>query len=484
MVGGEIAVSRVIYDSRQAQTGSLFVAVPGSAHDGAAFVGDAIARGAAAIAAERGVPVPDGVGLLLVPDARQALGPLASALLGNPSEQLRLIGVTGTDGKTTTCRLIAAALASAGRRVGWLTTVEMGTGDLLVPNPYSRTTPEASDLQEALAGFVAAGVEDAVVEVSSHGLALHRVSGCNFDAAVFTNLSPEHLDFHDTVEAYARAKARLFEMLDTPTHKRWSRMGVVNADDPSSVLMAASSPVGIVSFGLETAADVTATHLELQEDRSRFVLVTPIGQWEVTTPLVGRHNVSNWLAAAAVALGWGLDMEAVASAAETVAAPAGRYQRVRASQPFEVIVDFAHTPQALTATLETLRSLSTGRLYLVFGMAGKRDTRNRPSMGAIAARMTDFFIISTDDPQEEDPAAIAGEIEGGARAAGANEGSDYVVLLDRRSAIRAAIGAARAGDVVLLAGKGHERRMLLAGTAEPWSDEEEALEALRSLGYR
>jgi UDP-N-acetylmuramyl tripeptide synthase len=367
---------------------------------------------------------------------------------------------------------------------------------------------------------------------------------------VFTNLAPEHLNFHGSMEAYAEAKSRLFGMLDSPTQKDVQRFGVVNADDPASVVMVGASPAAIVSYALDYEADVRATELELGLGGTRFQLVSPIDELEVETRLVGRHNVYNWLAAACVALGWGIDLEAVVEAAASVEAPRGRMERVQAGQRFEVIVDFAHTPQALETTLRTLRDIalpsgspwvsppprrfappqpspvegegagrvpptSTGgirphptplpegegagahpwrgragvggtfspALYLVFGMAGGRDAANRPRMGELAARYAEFFVISTDDPIHEDPAQIAADVAAGARAAGAVDGEQFVVELDRRAAIELVLRRARPGDVVLLAGKGHEQRMLVGDRAEPWNDEAVARDILGEMGF-
>jgi UDP-N-acetylmuramoyl-L-alanyl-D-glutamate--2,6-diaminopimelate ligase len=484
LAGPDVDVVRVAYDSRRAQPGDIFVAVPGAQHDGARFIAEALSRGAVAVATEREMEAPNGPGLLVVPSARPALADLANVLLGRPSEHLRLMGVTGTDGKTTVSQLIGQVLAASGRKVGWLTTTDVRIGGVIEANPFGHTTPEAPDIQEILARFVKAGVEDAVIEVSSHALVLDRVRACSFDAAVFTNLSAEHLNFHGSMEEYGAAKARLFEMLDTPSGKQWLRMGVVNADDPASVTMASASPAGVVSYALDNPADVTARRIELGLSGSRFRLITPVGEVGVETRLVGRHNVSNWLAAAAVALGWGIDLDVVAEAAATASPPPGRMQRVQAGAPFEVVVDFAHTPQALSVTLDALRTFTEGRLLLVFGMAGGRDPANRPRMGELAANKADFFVISTDDPIREDPAEIAAAVAAGAREAGAVQGEKFVIELDRRKAIDLVMSRAVAGDVVLLAGKGHEQRMLVGDHAEPWSDVEVVRAILTSLGHR
>ncbi len=480
----EVEVERATHDHRKVKPFDLFVAIPGQHVDGAAFAGDAIIRGAAAVVADHELPLHPNIPQLIVPNTRAVLGIIASVLLNDPSERMRLIGVTGTDGKTTTTRLIAAMLAAAGRKAGWITTVDLGYDDHIWPNPFGHTTPEASDLQATLNDLAEQGVEDAVVEVSSHALALDRVAGCRFDAAVFTNLAPEHLDFHGTMSAYADAKARLFALLDQPTQKHWSRMGVVNADDPASVTMVVASPAAIVSYAIDTPADVMARSIAFQERSTRFTLVTPLGEERVTTPLIGRYNVYNWLAATAVGLGWGIDLAVIAAAAEATAAPPGRMQRVERGQPFSVVVDFAHTPQALQATLQTLRAFTPGRLLLVFGMAGGRDPANRPAMGGVAAQAADYFVISSDDPIDEDPADIAAQVAAGAFGAGAVEGTNFEIQLDRRSAIRSILERAQSGDTVLLAGKGHETRMLAAGGPEPWNDADMANELLGDLGFQ
>jgi UDP-N-acetylmuramoyl-L-alanyl-D-glutamate--2,6-diaminopimelate ligase len=306
----------------------------------------------------------------------------------------------------------------------------------------------------------------------------------SFDAAVFTNLAPEHLDFHHTMEEYAAAKAHLFELLDRPTAKEWLRMGVVNADDPASLTMVGASSVGIVSYAIDAYADLRARDIETGLGGSRFLLETPIGEQYVWTHLVGRHNIANALAAAAVGLGWGLDVDTIVEGIASAKLPAGRMQQIDRGQPFRVVVDFAHTPQALATTIASLRAATEGSVFLVFGLAGGRDAANRPVMGELAARETDYFVISTDDPLHEDPATIAAAVAAGAAATGAVNGRDFTVELDRRAAIEHVLRRAGPGDVVLLAGKGHEQRMLVADRVEPWNDAEVASGILATLGYR
>jgi UDP-N-acetylmuramoyl-L-alanyl-D-glutamate--2,6-diaminopimelate ligase len=329
--------------------------------------------------------------------------------------------------------------------------------------------------------MVDGGIEVGVLEVSSHALALERVRGTQFDLAVFTNLSEEHLNFHGTMEAYFEAKAGLFDLLGGPPKGDRPRSGVVNLDDAYGRRLVERCPVPVVSYALDRPADVTARAVRLQPGGARFLLRTPSGETEVATRLLGRFNVQNWLAAAAAAQVLGVGPDAVAQAAAELPPVPGRMEPVERGQPFAVLVDFAHTPQALANALRTLRQHVSGRLLLVFGNAGERDPASRPAMGRIAAELTDYFIISTDDPLYEDPAGIAAEVAAGARAAGARLGLDFEIVLDRRAAIERLIGAARPGDGVLLAGKGHEPRMLVRDRRLPWSDRQTAEAALEAL---
>jgi UDP-N-acetylmuramoyl-L-alanyl-D-glutamate--2,6-diaminopimelate ligase len=476
-------VRGVVQDSRRVRAGDLFVVMPGERHDARAYVPQALANGAVGVVAESRVEVPPDRALLIVPAARPALADLAAAVHGHPSRHLRLVGVTGTDGKTSTTRLLAAILDQAGQRTGWLTTVDVKIGEMIRPNDLHHTTPEADRVQEVLAEMVAGGVETGILEVSSHALALDRVRGCEIDLAIFTNLSPEHLNFHGTMEEYARTKARLFAMLGEATGKSWPRVGVVNADDPHSQVMRQQCPAPVLTYGLDTPADVVARDVQLGERGVRFTIATPRGEALVSSRLLGRFNVANWLAATTAALELGATLDDVARAAAVVAPVPGRMERVDRGQPFLVVVDFAHTPQALENALRTLRPHTAGKLMVVFGHAGERDPASRPSMGRIAADLADYTVISMDDPLHEDPVEIAEVIAAGAETAGKERGRDFEIDVDRGSAIRTLLGRARPGDTVLLAGKGHEQRMLVGEERRPWNDRLEAERALAEAGY-
>jgi UDP-N-acetylmuramoyl-L-alanyl-D-glutamate--2,6-diaminopimelate ligase len=476
-------VRGVVHDSRRVQPGQLFVVMPGERHDARAYVPQALARGAMGVVADAPLDLPPDRALLLVPSTRPALADIAAAIQGHPSRHFRLVGVTGTDGKTSTTRLLAAILERAGQQTGWLTTVDVKIGDTLRPNDLHHTTPEADRVQEVLAEMVDGRVETAILEVSSHALALDRVRGCEVDLALFTNLSPEHLNFHGTMEEYALAKARLFEMLGEPTTKSWPRLGIVNADDPASAVMRAHCPTPVLTYALDHPADVMARDVRLGVRGATFTLVTPRGEAQVTSRLLGRFNVANWLAASTAALELGATLEDVVQAAGSAEPVPGRMERVDQGQPFLVVVDFAHTPQALENALRTLRPHTEGRLTTVFGHAGERDPSNRPTMGRIAADLSDFFVISMDDPLHEDPFEIAQAIEAGAIGTGKVPGHDFEIDLDRTSAIRTLIRRAQPGDTILMAGKGHERRMLVGDERRPWNDREEAERALTESGF-
>ena len=471
---GQIQIADVTHDSRQVLPGSVFVAVPGLQRDGLEFVPQAIARGAAAIAAEQ--PVQIDVPLVVVADARAALADLAAAFYDQPAQHLPIVGITGTDGKTSTTHLLSAILEAHGLQTGWLTTVNTRIGAEVRPNAAEHTTPEAPLVQRTLAEMRARGVQVAILETSSHALALDRVRAVRFQVGVFTNLSPEHLNFHGSMAAYAAAKARLFERLPP------DGLAVLNADDPYAATMRAATHARLLTYGLRTPADLGATDLRLGPSGTSFTL-QPAGL-DVHSRLIGRFNVANWLAAYGAATFFGAPPQALVQAAAQQAPVPGRMNLVDGGQPFSVVVDFAHTPQALDKAIETVRELGARRLLLVFGLAGGRDQANRPTMGALAAAKADFFVISMDDPGDEEPAAIAAQIAAGAQAAGARPGRDFVIELDRRRAIELLFERAEAGDAVLLAGKGHEQRMVVSGGRRlPWSDAGSARELLAGRGF-
>jgi UDP-N-acetylmuramoyl-L-alanyl-D-glutamate--2,6-diaminopimelate ligase len=337
-------------------------------------------------------------------------------------------------------------------------------------------------VQEVLSSLAAAGCDTAVLEASSHALAQERLRRCAFDVGVFTNLTPEHLNYHGSLEAYAEAKARLFAMLGEPSSKGGSRYAVLNADDPVSERFRAVCPAPVVTYGLDNAADVRGGDLEEGLDRLRLTVQAGGERWGLETLFVGRHNAYNWLAAVAGALQEGVPVSVIQEAARAVEPPPGRLQAVRQGQPFAVYVDFAHTPGALRAVLGAARRATRGRVLLAFGQAGGRMAANRPVMGALATELADYFVITCDDSYPEDPAQIAAEVEAGAREAGAEAGRDYAVCVDRRAAIRHLLERAAPGDFVLLAGKGHERSLKVGPVELPWSDAEVAAEVLGELG--
>jgi UDP-N-acetylmuramoyl-L-alanyl-D-glutamate--2,6-diaminopimelate ligase len=471
-------VSGVSYDSRRVQRGDCFVAVAGFKQDGRRFIPDALARGAGLVVLDGDDPLAGAATpRVLVPSAREALARLAGAYWGHPSRALTLVGITGTNGKTTTSFLVEALLRAAGHRTGLIGTIQYRVGDEAVD--ASQTTPEALELQGLLARMRDGGITAAAMEVSSHALALARVAGTEFDVAVFTNLTQDHLDFHGTLEEYRKAKRRLFETLAAGTKRRPA--AVVNADDPAGPSMVAglAPPVRTVRYAIRAAAEIRARRFTSGGDGIRMDVDTPAGPLEIASPLVGEHNVMNLLGAVGVGVALEIPLATVASALGAVAAVPGRFERVEAGQPFLVVVDYAHTPDALERVLATARKLvpSGGRLGAVFGCGGDRDRGKRPIMGEIAARLADRVWVTSDNPRTERPEAILDEVlVGVARVPGATDRS--VADPDRRAAIRDALGWARAGDVVVIAGKGHETYQVIGTQALPFDDRGVAREFL------
>lgn len=466
-------VRALAYDSRAVVAGTLFFAVPGVHADGHDFAASAVERGAIGLVVERELSelaIPQ----LVVDRTRRALADAADAWFERPSERLTVIGITGTDGKSTTAALTAEALRATGRRPGEIGTVFVAVGDERAPNVERNTTPEALELQALLATMVAAGNDSVVMEATSHGLALERTRNCRFDVGVVTTVTSEHLEFHGTLEAYRAAKARLVEQ---------APIAVLNADDASFAYFRERARDRVLTYGIETDADLRATGLIADPGGTRFDLAAPTWRGSLRMPLLGKFNVSNALAALGVAEALQLDVPAATRALEVTHGVPGRMETVDEGQPFGVIVDYAHTADSLGKVLEVLRPLTHARLIVVFGSAGERDHAKRPAMGRVAAQRADLVIVTDEDPRQEDPRAINEQIAEGARAAGARERETLWVVDDRDEAIGHAIGMAQRGDVVLLAGKGHEASMIYGTTKRAWDDREAARRALRAAGY-
>ena len=481
-------ITGLAYDSRKVTPGALFIAVPGSHTDGRAYLTEAAQRGALVALGPTltgilpsGQPAP--LPYIVVRNVLSALADLACAFYAYPAQHLCTIGVTGTDGKTTTSNLIHTILRAAAKRAGLMTTANFKLDGQEWENTTRQSTLEALEVQQLLRHMADDGITHAVIEATSHGLELQRVRGCAFDVGVVTNITHEHLDFHKTLENYRRAKARLFEMLDPARDKGLNArpVAILNRDDSSYEILRPYCHVPILDYGIDRSAAVRAVDVQLAAGRTRFRAILPGNEVEIETRLVGQFNVSNCLAAIATAYSQDIAPAIIARALATVAGVAGRMERIDEGQPFSVIVDYAHTPDSLAKVLATLRPLTTGKLLVVFGSAGERDVLKRPIMGQIAAQMADFFVITDEDPREEDREKILREIASGSEEAGKREGRDFLCIADRTQAIAAALARARAGDTILLAGKGHEQSIITGREKIPWDDRRVAREQLRSL---
>jgi UDP-N-acetylmuramoyl-L-alanyl-D-glutamate--2,6-diaminopimelate ligase len=456
-------------DSRTVKPGDLFIALPGARTDGHDHIAAAAAAGAAAVLAER--PASTTVPVVILPSTGQALSALAARFYGRPSQKLDVLGVTGTNGKTTITYLLESVLQSAGKSVGVIGTIDYRWPGHREAAP--NTTPHAADVQRLLAAMRDAGVSHVAMEASSHALALGRVDDVEFTVGVFTNLTQDHLDFHKDMERYFEAKAVLFDRLDRSGRAR--RRAVINRDDPwaERLLPRVSSPVW--TYGIDKESDFRATDVVLAAEGSSFRLTTPFGERRERFGLVGRHNVYNLLAALGAALGAGVPLDAAVAGLAQMHGVPGRLERVTerpagtigSDLPFDLFVDYAHTDDALVNVMQTLRPLTRGRLIVLFGCGGDRDRTKRPKMGEAAARLGDRVIVTSDNPRSEDPAAIAREVEAGVRRVA---GRAVDVILDRREAIARAVSLAGPGDVLLLAGKGHETYQILRDRTVDFDD--------------
>lgn len=478
----DVDVRAIAYDSRKVKEGSLFVAIPGFHRDGTDFVPDAVKHGAVAVVAERKARVR--VPIAVVPDVRAALADLSAEFFDHPTGKLKVVGVTGTDGKTTTVHLVSDVLEAAGERTGYATTVDFKLADHEWENDTRQSTQEALELQEFCAELLVAGGTWGVLEATSHALALRKLRGIDVDIAVFTNLTPEHLDFHGTLQSYLEAKAILFDMLADGGDKGVPKAAVVNADDPHWRFLAdRAREARIVTYGIDALADVQAEILAADATGSRIKITAFGDAVELRLPLVGRFNVHNAVAATGAGLAAGATLAQCRDALARAKPVRGRMDRIDAGQPFAVIVDYAHTPESLEKVLALLRPLTRGKLIALFGSAGERDRTKRPKLAQAAAKYADRFFITQEDPRLEDPAAILAEIEAGAIEAGKRRDRDYQVIDDRTEAIKAAIREAADGDTVLLAGKGHEGSIIVGEEKRPWDEAGAARAALRARGF-
>ncbi|PKQ29541.1 MAG: UDP-N-acetylmuramoyl-L-alanyl-D-glutamate--2,6-diaminopimelate ligase [Actinobacteria bacterium HGW-Actinobacteria-10] len=463
-IDANVAVNGIAYRSDAVQPGDVFFAVAGFAHDGHAYIADAVAHGAAAIVAERRDEGAGDVPYAVVPDSRVALARASARFYGDPSGSMDVVGITGTNGKTTTVYLTDSILRSAGRVTGLIGTVETRVAGERLPS--ERTTPESADLHALFARMRDAGVTAACMEVSSHAIDLHRVDAVRFAVVAFTNLTQDHLDYHHTLQEYYAVKRRLFTEFDVGRR-------VVNIDDELGAGLALELD-DVLTIGISGDADVRASDVQLGARESRFRLATPWGTADVVLPLAGAFNVSNALVASACALAIGVDLESVVRGLEDAPQVPGRMERVDAGQSFAVYVDYAHTPDSLEKALAALSDLTEGRLIVVFGCGGDRDRAKRPAMAAAAARGADYAVLTSDNPRTEDPVGILRQVEDGIR----DSGTPYHVEVDRRSAIAQALALAAEGDAVLIAGKGHEDYQIFADRTIHFDDREVVREEL------
>ncbi|MBP1759330.1 MAG: UDP-N-acetylmuramyl-tripeptide synthetase [Firmicutes bacterium] len=466
----KVIVRGMSMDSRHVQSGDLYACVPGLQVDGHDFAASAVTSGAVALVVERFLPLD--VPQVKVSNVRQVMGTLAAFIYGHPSEQLELVGVTGTNGKTTITYLIEKIGIKHGKKVGLIGTLGSRIDGRNIPG--DRTTPEAIDVQKLLAEMVTEGVSLAVMEVSSHALALGRVGGCEYDVGIFTNLTQDHLDYHKTMEDYLYAKSLLFANLKGIKNPKIS---ILNGDDPAFMELSQASVAPVVSYGIYNSVDYRAENVEVTTEGVRFQVHFRETIQDIWYATPGFFSVYNALAAFVWGVERGYSPSTVAEALAEISGVPGRFESVRLGQPFQVIVDYAHTPDGLENVVRTARDFTKGRLLTVFGCGGDRDRTKRPIMGEVAAQWSDFLFVTSDNPRTEDPDLIIKEILAGV------SGVDYVALGDRREAIWSACRLAKPGDTILIAGKGHETYQIFGAEVYPFDDREVAREALRGLGY-
>jgi UDP-N-acetylmuramyl-tripeptide synthetase len=473
----DVEITGISTDSRTIDPGHLFIAIAGTAEDGHRYMEDALRRGAVAIVGET-IP-PDSAGTAVyvkTPDTRTAAAYLAEAFYGYPSKHLNVVGITGTNGKSSTLYLIRSILDAAGFPSSGIGTIGYTIGDRTLPAP--NTTPGPVDLSAALRESLDAGHKHVVMEVSSHALDQRRVEAVQFKVAVFTNLSQDHLDYHPSLDEYFRAKVHLFELI---SKANTGACAVIGADDPRSQDIIAATRTETLTFGIAKPADIRAHNVQITMSRTSFDVKTSHGDISIEMKLLGRHSVYNALAATGACLVLGIDLPTIKKGLESLVVVPGRFERIREGQALEVIVDYAHTPEALRSLLESARAICKGKLIIVFGAGGNRDRGKRPEMGKIAASFADFTIVTSDNPRTEDPYRIALDIEIGFQKLGKERGQHYLVIIDRREAIEEALTTAEAGDIVLIAGKGHETYQIFSDKTVEFDDRVVVRDWLRSM---
>ncbi|MGG5253045.1 UDP-N-acetylmuramoyl-L-alanyl-D-glutamate--2,6-diaminopimelate ligase [Neobacillus sp. SM06] len=468
--GANPEIQSIENDNRKVQKGSLFICIKGYTVDGHDFAQSAVDNGACAVIAER--PLNLDVPVIVVKNTSRAMAVLADAFYGQPTKKLQLIGITGTNGKTTTSHLIEKILADAGKKTGLIGTMYTKIGDQKLET--KNTTPESLTLQKTFKQMVDAGVESAVMEVSSHALDMGRVHGCDYDIAVFTNLTQDHLDYHHTMEDYKRAKSLLFSQLGNTYEKEHPKFAILNADDQASELYEKSTAAHVVTYGIDMAADIMAKNIQMTAAGTSFQLVLPTGKHPIAIKLIGKFSVYNVLASTAAALVSGIPISDIIRSLEEIDGVAGRFELVNAGQDFTVIVDYAHTPDSLENVLKTIQQFARKRIFVVVGCGGDRDRTKRPVMAQIACNYATDPIFTSDNPRSEDPLAILKDMEEGVK------GESYRVIPDRKEAITAAINDAESGDVLLIAGKGHETYQIIGSNVYDFDDRLVAKKAIEA----
>ncbi|WP_425622454.1 UDP-N-acetylmuramoyl-L-alanyl-D-glutamate--2,6-diaminopimelate ligase [Brevibacillus borstelensis] len=467
-----IEITGITADSRKVKPGFLFVCLTGFTVDGHTFAAQAVEKGAVAVLAQKDVDVP--ATIVRVPDTRRAMAMLADRFYGSPTRELKVIAVTGTNGKTTTTHLIDKILSDQQKRTGLIGTIHMRIG--YVTEEVKNTTPDALELQESFRRMRDIDTEYAIIEASSHALELGRVRGCNVHTAVFTNLTQDHLDYHKTMENYRHAKSLLFAQLGNEYDPQRMKTAVLNADDEASGFFATVTPARVITYGIDNPADIRAADIEISTKGTTFVAHTFQGSVKLSLKLMGKFNVYNALAAMAVGLAEGISLEAIKSSLEQVQGVSGRFESVDAGQPFAVLVDYSHTPDSLENALVTIKEFAKGKVFCIVGCGGDRDKTKRPIMAQIATKYADLTVLTSDNPRSEDPQAILDDMLAGLKKTAPHR---YTSIVDRREAIGHAVSLAVDGDVILIAGKGHETYQIIKGEVLPFDDREVAKEAIR-----